>query len=86
MYAKTCDGRTSGEKSSSGAASIALMVSLLLGCTVAKPPETRKSHPDKIKKAGERKDEFSTPNHFFDEPALSITSTMPGRRGSMDGT
>jgi hypothetical protein len=31
---------TSSEKSSSGAASMALMVSLLLGCTVAKPPDT----------------------------------------------
>ena len=31
---------TSTEKSSSGAASTALMVSLLLGCTVANPPET----------------------------------------------
>ena len=35
------DGRlTSVEKSSRGAASTALIVSLLLGWTVAKPPET----------------------------------------------
>ena len=32
---------TSEEKSSSGAASIALTVNLLLGCTVAKPPDTK---------------------------------------------
>lgn len=32
--------RTSIEKSSKGAASTALIVSLLLGCTVANPPET----------------------------------------------
>ena len=27
-----------------------------------------------------------SPNHFFEEPALSITSTRPGRSGSIDGT
>lgn len=32
------------------------------------------------------KGECSSPNHFLDEPALSITSTRPGRSGSMDGT
>ena len=32
--------RTSAEKDSRGAASTALIVSLLFGCTVAKPPET----------------------------------------------
>ena len=35
-------GLTSNEKFSRGAASTALMVSLLLGCTLAKPPLTEK--------------------------------------------
>ena len=37
---------TSTEKSSKGAASTTLMVSLLLGCTVANPLDTRKLFPD----------------------------------------
>jgi hypothetical protein len=32
------------------------------------------------------KDESVSPNHFFEAPALSITSTRPGRSGSIDGT
>jgi hypothetical protein len=34
----------------------------------------------------EIKDDWTSPNHFLDEPALSITSTGPGRSGSIDGT
>ena len=41
---------TSDEKSSSGAASMALTVSLLLGCTVANPPDTENN--DRIEEAG----------------------------------
>jgi hypothetical protein len=41
---------TSDEKSSSGAASMALTVSLLLGCTVANPPETENN--DRIEETG----------------------------------
>jgi len=29
---------------------------------------------------------FLSPNHFFEEPALSTTSTTPGRSASIDGT
>jgi hypothetical protein len=75
---------TSSEKSSSGAASMALMVSLLLGCTVAKPPDTR-DHVE-MRRGDRKKKEELSPNHFFEEPALSMTSTRPARSGSIDGT
>ena len=74
----------SAENASRGAASTALMVSLLLGWTVANPPETgRPNHYKRTKHdtAGKK----NAPNHFFDELPASTTSRTPGRRGSIAG-
>lgn len=73
---------TSDEKSSNGAASTTLMVSLLLGCTVANPPETTTLTQEKRYTM-----EYNyLLNHFFEALLDSMTSTTPGRKGSIDGT
>ena len=56
---------------------MALMVSLLLGCTVAKPPDNREAASKQSQKAENRKDECITLNHFFDEPAVTVRVPRP---------
>jgi hypothetical protein len=73
---------TSDEKSSNGAASTTLMVSLLLGWTVANPPETT----PRVNRWNQTNKKYHSLNHFFDALLDSITSTTPGRKGSIDGT
>jgi hypothetical protein len=62
-----------------------LMVSLLLRCMVTKPSHTG-NHVEMRRERTEKIMTRVSPNHFFEEPALSITSTRPGRSGSIDGT
>ena len=52
------------------------------GCTVAKPPDTKGSCRDE-RGGGNGGDKGILPNHILGEPALSITSTTPGRSASM---
>ena len=74
---------TSEEKDSRGAASTTLMVSLLPGCTVAKPPDAGAVYQYHLYNTYKK---LNTPNHFFEVFPDSMTSIIPGRRASMEGT
>lgn len=73
--------RTSMEKSSRGAPSTTLMVSLLLGWTVANPAETVGQLTDQLGDVAT----LNAPKNFW-LPVDSTTSTTPGRKASIEGT
>jgi hypothetical protein len=64
------------------------MVRVLLGWTLANPPETARARNEVRRRKGERKEgSKNAPNHFFDSLAEpSITSSTPGLRASIEGT
>ena len=76
---------TSTEKSSKGAASTTLIVSLLLGCTVANPLDTRRVFPD-ISVNGEKRAKQEPTKEFlvaFGLHDFYETRTKSFNRGNM---